>query len=327
MAKSFKSLLNKNQEIKRDSNLESENQRLRDKIQDLEKDKKNSISFINISEIKLSSNIRDDEFNYSYEEINSLAKDIEKHGQLQPVLISKDNYLITGFRRYNAILSLAKDEKLDEILAYNFSKKFNEISEEELIDLQLAENNERRDIDNFQLSNLYNDLLNKGYNQQNLSEKFKKSKSLISMIISIKNIDLNLVSFLKQFQVFGWSEKKFNALNFLENTDEKVISEFEKLKNNIGVSTLNKIAKCENLLEQKKVFLTLFKNRLSTEELNSDYFKINEVEIKEELEIKSGLKYIKQFSTFLDKFSDEEKDKVEKIKTYLSKIEILLGKV
>lgn len=197
MAKSFKSLLNKNQEIKRDSNLESENQRLRDKIQDLEKDKKNSISFINISEIKLSSNIRDDEFNYSYEEINSLAKDIEKHGQLQPVLISKDNYLITGFRRYNAILSLAKDEKLDEILAYNFSKKFNEISEEELIDLQLAENNERRDIDNFQLSNLYNDLLNKGYNQQNLSEKFKKSKSLISMIISIKNIHLNLVSFLK----------------------------------------------------------------------------------------------------------------------------------
>lgn len=116
-------------------------------------------------------------------------------------------------------------------------------------------------------------------------------------------------------------------MNFLENTDEKVISEFEKLKNNIGVSTLNKIAKCENLLEQKKVFLTLFKNRLSTEELNSDYFKINDVEIKEELEIKSGLKYIKQFSTFLDKFSDEEKDKVEKIKTYLSKIEILLGKV
>ena len=98
----------------------------------------------------------------------------------------------------------------------------------------------------------------------------KLESRFISIIISIKNIDLNLVSFLKQFQVFGWSKKKFNALNFLENTDEKVISEFEKLKNNIGVSILNKIVKCENLLEQKKVFLTLFKNRLYTEELNSE---------------------------------------------------------
>ena len=48
-------------------------------------------------------------------------------------------------------------------------------------------------LEHFHISNLFNKYLDKGYNQQNLSEKFKKSKSFISIIISIKKSGIGLI--------------------------------------------------------------------------------------------------------------------------------------
>jgi len=336
MAKSFKGLISKNQELKKESNLETENDRLREKIKQFENEQSKDISLIKLSDLKLSSNIRQDDFGYNYEEIEVLAHDIEKNGQLQPILISKDNYLIAGFRRYHAILYLAENEKaIDEILAYTYYKKYSDICDEDLIDIQLAENFQRREIDNFQLSKLYHEMISNGYNQQKLAEKFKKSKSFISMVLSISKIDFELVKLLKQFQVFGCSEQKFNALNFSPNTDEKVLFEYENLKNLIGITSLNKIAKCENIKEQKQIFLKTFKKRLTDEELNSNYFKdvsqdknSNEISnVKISTAINKTKALSKVFNSLFEDLSEDSKKHLYDINKSIAHIEKLLNKI
>ena len=333
--KDFTFLINTSQSQKKEVNLESENQRLRETILSLKNSSINEASSqkFNFEDIKLASNIRD---NYQYEQIEELAFDIVKNGQLQPVLITSDNFLLAGYRRYNAIKFILNNpekfvysDKYNQIVCYKLDKNLESFSPEEIEQIQYSENDQRRSIDHFHISNLFNKYLDKGYDQKTICEKFNKKKSYVSAVVSFKNIDDAMRNLIKEFQIYAWSKNKFNQLTVVnhENFSNQEEVFYEKNKGIIGWKSIYEISKKDNLEEQKKAFLKLFSTRLSNEELNSDYFKINDVEIKEELEIKSGLKYIKQFSTFLDKFSDEEKDKVEKIKTHLTKIEILLGKV
>lgn len=135
----------------------------------------NIVSEIPFYDINLRSNIRDA---YEFEEIENLALDILLNGQLQPVLITKDNYLISGHRRYFAFKTIVEKydtlkiteslsekikQKPDSIVTYKIERLSSEISDIELQELQYAENNERRAIDNFQLSALYNSYLEKGF--------------------------------------------------------------------------------------------------------------------------------------------------------------------
>ena len=55
-------------------------------------------------------------------------------------------------------------------------------------------------------NNLYNNYLEKGFDQKYLVEKFKKTKGNISSLVSIKKIDPVLVKYLKEFQIFAWSK-------------------------------------------------------------------------------------------------------------------------
>ncbi len=147
-------------------------------------------------EIKQRNNIRDE---YDYEQIENLAKDIVINGQLEPVVITSDNYLLWGYRRLKAMEmivsnpSFAKSfnvnktalNKFKKLVCYQIGKKSADISDEELQELQFAENSERRDIDNFQLSKLYNSYLEKGFSQTEICTKFSKSKAFVSAIISL----------------------------------------------------------------------------------------------------------------------------------------------
>lgn len=328
--KTFKTMISKNQDDKRSTNLETENQRLRDKIKSLENDQHKEIALLKLSEISLASNIRNDEFNYEFEDIKNLAEDIKKNGQLQPVLISLDKYLIAGYRRYNALTYLHNDDKTSgEILAFTYPKKLGDISTDEIIDIQMAENIQRKEIDNFQLSNLYNQLLEQGSNQQQLSERFKKSKSLISMIVSIDKIAPEIKKLIKQFQIYGWSEQKFNALNFSETDNQSLIKEYEKIKGTMGISPLNRIAKHENLSEQKREFLNIFKKRLSEEELNSKYFSSIIFEEPKKSLKNEGLKYIQNLAKVLDNQNQKflKSSEYASIKSKIDELENLLKNV
>ncbi len=261
--------------------LSEEKNSLKDLIEKAEKN--GDVSKTSLSKIKLRANIRD---YYEFEEIEKLALDIMVNSQLQPVLITKDNYLISGHRRYYAIKLITESpssvnipehlqEKAvnqpDSLVCYQIERLCSEISDIELQELQYAENNERRAIDNFQLSKLYNSYLEYGFEQKDLVTRFNKTKGNISSIIALKKIDPQLERWLKEFQVYAWSKIRYEQ----ENKGQMLELQEQFFQNNkgiIGWKPLYNISKQNNLKEQKKAFLELFQNRLTKEELKSPYF-------------------------------------------------------
>ena len=293
-------------------------------------------------EIKLRSNIRDD---YEFEEIENLALDIVINSQLQPVLLTSDNYLISGHRRYFALkliqetpdklkLPEAKEGKVvsfpKTIVAYHLERANSEISELELQELQYAENNERRALDNFQLSRMYNRYMELGLGQKDLVQKFKKTKGMISSIVALKKIDPVLVHWLKEFQVFAWSKERY----FVEvkgDFSETRQQFYHNHKGIIGWKPLYEMAKQSSLKEQKMVFLELFGNRLSDEEKNSEYFsdtnkKVTSIPVNQKI-TQNVLKHSQSIETLLKGYKSKNPEHLEKlsqVKKYLAEINSVL---
>lgn len=325
---------------------QQEQESLRDKVQSLEQEKESlrrlidsaesngEVSKVPLSEINLRSNIRDE---YEFEEIEDLANDIVINSQLQPVLVTKDNYLISGHRRYFAIKLINENpEKLsietqslklpDFIVTYRIDRNNSEISDTELQEIQYSENNERRSIDNFQLSNLFNTYLEKGFEQKYIVEKFKKTKGNVSSIVAIKKIDSKLVRLLKEFQIYAWSKAKFLEES-KEGLDELKQQYYTNNRGIIGWKPLYQIAKQDSLINQKKEFLSLYQSRISESELNSKYF-LDCVENKKSPEKKESLKLILKQTSSLNKALKNLKGfNSDKIKEIMSDIKILEDKI
>lgn len=285
---------------------EDENTLLKEKIKELESSKTSDLSIMEIGNIKLLTNIRD---TLEYEDIDSLAEDIKKHGQLQPVLLSQDNYLIAGYRRYHAIKLLAeKDTEDGNIICYKLKRNHDEIPEDELQEIQLAENDQRRNIDYFQLSKLYNSYKENVGSQKELTNIFKKSKGTISAILKINNIDPVLVNYLKQFQIYAWSKNKFDkfAVANFDELNEKDARFYNDNKGIIGWRPLYEIAKNDDINIQKKVFLKLYKNRLTEEELDDFSIETEEDKKSSKEALKKTSKQIDSILKNLDKNIDTD---------------------
>jgi ParB/RepB/Spo0J family partition protein len=288
------------------------------------------IEKLSLNEIKSHSNIRDD---YEYEQIEELANDILLNGQLQPVLITKDNVLLSGYRRYFAVKFLLENPELfssdkipDEIVVYRIEQNISDLTDDKIENIQLSENNQRKSIDNFQLSKLFNRYIDKGYTQKYLADKFNKSKSFVSFIIAIKNIDNQLVTWLKEFQVYAWSKKKFTGVNLSER--EKKF--YERNRVNHGWKPLYDIAKQNDVREQKKKFLKYFGDRLSDDELDSEYFQdiFEEEEHIEHYKFKKVFKYLGHLSNSIDELEDELSDnEFNELKLNIDQITSILEEV
>lgn len=308
-------------------NLESEKESLKQLITSAEN--KGEVSKINLSEIKLRSNIRDE---YEFEELEDLATDIINNSQLQPVLITKDNYLISGHRRYFSIklindnpekLNINNQKFPDFIVTYKIDRNNSDISDTELKELQYAENNERRSIDNFQLSSLFNSYLDNGFEQKYIVEKFKKTKGNVSSIVAIKKIDKTLVRFLKEFQVYAWSKNKFNEEN-KEGLNDTKSQYYVNNKGIIGWKPLYQIAKQDSLSNQKKAFLDLYSDRLADNELKSEYFS-DSIIMKKSPEkaqtIKMVMKQTNNISKLLKELKNIDNNKMNEIISDLKTIQ------
>ena len=224
---------------------------------------------IPITEIKIRSNVRED-----YSGLESLARSILNQGLLQPIRITKDNYLIAGHRRLKAFeYGLQNFAQFPtEIPFVADQRNSSEISDIDWERLQITENEERQELDNFDLAHFYQRKIDEGYKQKDLIEIFEKSKTTISQILKINNIHPTLKTYCKEFQEFGWSKKKFDASNSFGFTDTDQTF-LDNNRTTLGITPLYKIAKHPSLAEQTKEFLKQFRKRLLPEELQSDFFK------------------------------------------------------
>lgn len=292
MKKDFRQNVQQYRQEKNEQVTFNENKRLREDINDYKKEienlrevikKSNKESFILIDEIKLIDNIRSEIDQQSIEELKA---SIQTNGQLQAVLLTQDNYLIAGYRRYTAFKELGKEK----ILVNYYDKKYDEIKDE-IKFLQFEENEKRQSIDNFDIATLFNNCLKEGYTQQEVAEIFGKSKGFVSSVIKLNNMDSELIKYIREFQTFAYSYQKFIAMNLDDVQENKF---YQKNRGVIGWLTLYTIAKHDKVEDQKTAFLKKFKNRLSEEELRGYYF-IDEY--KNMLIDKENNKYTKAFKS------------------------------
>lgn len=311
--------------IKKQINSKSDNeynlkiQSLNKEIEELKEkaDSKNT-SYLKLEDIKPINNIRSHIDQLGIEE---LEESIKSNGQLQPVLVTKDNYLIAGYRRYTALKKLNKPE----ILVHFYNKNYNEIKDEVKF-LQFDENEKRRSLDNIDISILFNECLKEGYNQAEICDIFKKAKSFVSSVVKIQNLDKTLINYIREFQTYAFSHKKFTAINFSEDIQENNF--YLKNRGVIGWKTLYNIAKHDNLDAQKKAFLISFKNRLSEEELNNKYFKSVYLQLtKENDKYDKVVKGFDSLKNILEEVSKTKDLDLSEVKKYLLKAEASLKRM
>lgn len=262
--KDFTKKLDNDQDKKKVQNLTSENTRLRDKITELtnvlnQQDNDSEKIEINISDIKIATNIRKVLSN-----INALAKSINDDGQLQPGLLTSDGYMIDGYRRLEAKKILGHKT----ILVCYYDKPYERIKHY-LPRLQFEVNQQRESLDNFDISNVFQEYIDNNYNQKDIALIFKKTKGYVSSLLKLQNILPELVRYFKEFQEYAYSEKKFIAMNSDQIDEDKF---YAKNKGVIGWLSLYKIASKKTELEQKKAFLKEYGDRLTEEEYNSPFF-------------------------------------------------------
>jgi len=169
MKKDFTSSLSNGIQSKQQQNLQADNLKLKNKLNESElllkakeekiKELKNVLAQeenleaskekLKLSEVKIFKNIR--EIDKEDNKFLDLKNSIERYGQLQPVLLSSDGFLLAGHRRYFAL----KELKKEFIFVAFYEKKLDEIKDI-LEVIQFEENETRQNLDNFEISNIFN---------------------------------------------------------------------------------------------------------------------------------------------------------------------------
>ena len=121
---------------------------------------------IKIKEIKIGKRVRKD-----IGDLTNLKKSIRKHGVMNPILVTPENELISGYRR----LTAARELGIEELEVKVINPKDNV----EFLEMEMEEN-----------------MIRKDFSQEELLDGMKKKKSLVS-----PNIFQRIWNFIKR--IFG----------------------------------------------------------------------------------------------------------------------------
>jgi ParB/RepB/Spo0J family partition protein len=114
--------------------------------------------------------------------LNELMESIKQHGILQPIVVrEEDNVVVCGNRRLGAILKL----ELDKIPV----RYIKNISNKELMILNLTENMQRKDISSIEIGKMIDTLL------KNKSFKINEKEIAVSLGISYTRVKVCLLAF------------------------------------------------------------------------------------------------------------------------------------
>lgn len=139
---------------------------------------KQSIRKIDISQINITANIRK-----QYDDIESLARSIERDGQLQPIGVSEQENgtynMLYGFRRLNAFIFLIQEGK-------NFNQIEAKITTGDPAVIQLIENIHRDDLKPEEFEDALQALIDSGLSQSEISDRLNIRKTRISDALAAK---------------------------------------------------------------------------------------------------------------------------------------------
>ena len=217
----------------------------------------NNFKFINISEI--SANKDQPRKNFKKEELEELASSIKSQGVLQPIVVrekSEDQYeIIAGERRWRG----AQIAGLHEIPAL-----IKTMSNKEAQEAALIENIQRENLNAVEEARAYKKLLeNKAISYDSLSSAIGKSKSHISNMLRLLDLDVEILNYIIEGRLsMGHARALIGAPNAVDlakeiinkklsvRQTERNTSQFKKNKSSKKTKDPN-ISDLENELSEK----------------------------------------------------------------------------
>lgn len=165
-----------------------------DSILDEKQINKNSIEKIPLSKIIAKKDQPRKEF--ELEQLKELAKSIETHGVIQPIILrkKKNKYeIIAGERRFRAS-KIAGKKQIPSIII--------EIDDESAAKFALIENIQREDLNPIEEANAYKRLMDEfGLKQNELAESVGKSRAYITNALRLLNLESNIIEYISNGQL------------------------------------------------------------------------------------------------------------------------------
>ena len=176
-----------------------------------DEDRKNDIEKIPINLIR--SNENQPRKNFENESLMSLAKSIEEHGIIQPIVLKSDGDIYTivaGERRWRA----AKIAGLKEIPAVIVN-----VSDRNLLEISLIENIQREDLNPIEQAKAFERLINDfELTQEELANRIGRSRASITNCLRLLNLDDRVQEYLIEGVI---SEGHGRSLLGLEEKEEQ----------------------------------------------------------------------------------------------------------
>ena len=181
-----------------------------------------TFKLINISSIF--ANSQQPRKNFRKDELQDLADSIKSKGILQPIVVRKkneDSYeIIVGERRWRA----AQIAEIHEIPAL-----VKEMNDKEVIQVALIENIQRANLNPVEEARAYQNILkNDNVNFENLSDIIGKSKSHISNMIRLLELDKKILDYIEEGKISMGHARALigvpDAINLAEEIINKKLS-------------------------------------------------------------------------------------------------------
>ena len=207
--------------------------------------------------------------NFDKEALEELADSIKQYGLIQPIVVQKkDDYyeIIAGERRWRA----AKIAKLKEVPVI-----IKEYSPQEVMEIALIENIQRRDLNPIEEALAYKSLIDE-YNlkQEEVAERVSKSRSAITNSLRLLKLSDDVLTLLMEEEI---SSGHARALLGLEDS-EKQLEIAEKIaKDHLSVREVEKLVK--NINQPAK--------KTKKKELSNDFLYHD---MEEKVKLKTGTK-------------------------------------
>ena len=207
----------------------------------------------------LSANIKQPRKNFDKDDLEELAASIKAQGILQPIIVrnlSENNYeIIAGERRWRA----AQIAGLHEVPAL-----IKKMTDEEVVEAALIENIQRENLNAVEEARAYKKLLeNKAISYDSLSSAIGKSKSHISNMLRLLDLDVEILNYIIEGRLsMGHARALIGAPNAVDlakeiinkklsvRQTERNTSQFKKNKSSKKTKDPN-ISDLENELSEK----------------------------------------------------------------------------
>ena len=165
--------------------------------------------------------------------LNELANSIKENGVFQPILVRKSSIgyeLVAGERRLRAS-KIAGLKNIPAIVV--------DFNDQQMMEISLLENIQRKDLTPIEQANAYNQLINKlGYTQDQLAKRIGKSRSNVTNLLRLLNLPLEVQKLVNNGKL---SYGHARALLSLNNEEKMIKLAKESIAQDLSVRQLEKL--------------------------------------------------------------------------------------